>query len=1238
MKKLRSRGYIFRILCMILVLGSCKRPSVFIQRIYQQSHAPIETDRLVHTVYLVGDAGGDTTYSKSNFIQLKRSLQASQQDKTSVVFLGDNIYPRGLHSKDHPMRKEDEARIDAQIDVVKDFNGNVVFIPGNHDWKQGKREGFDAIIRQEDYIQDRLGKVFEPSDGCSGPDDIEVSDQLTIIAIDTQWWLHQYKKGRGEKDDCNFATKEGFLMEFKELLKKNRHKHVIVVGHHPLYSNGIHGGFFSWQDHFFPLRNFNRKLWIPLPFLGSIYPLYRSSFGNIQDVSHPVYQELKRELSVAMDEYDNVIYAAGHDHNLQYIPKQNTHHVISGSGSKLTRVTYNKKVGFAAQHRGYAKIDVYKNGDVFLSYFAGDLPKGEDSLIFKTRLYRKEIKDFNHSDTLRKPSYAGKTAIVTPEPAYAASPTKRFFFGDLYRDLWTKPLEVPVLDIHNRFGGLKPIEKGGGQQTVSLKLIGGDGKEYKLRGIRKSAKFLVREDLRGTLAQDLIYDGIAGSHPYASVAVPKLAEAANIYYTKPELVVVPKDSILGDYMKEFGGMFALLEIHPDDDLSEMENFGNSSEILNYSNALEELHQHYDHVVDAPFAVRSRLLDILIGDWDRHDDQWRWATLKNGDRTIYRPIPRDRDQVFFRFDGVVMSIANRKWLIRKFQPFKEDIRDMAGLNFNARFFDRDFLRQADKTVWLDQAYYLQKQLTDSVFWAAINDLPKEGVEFNGEEIFRVLKARRAKLVDFAKRYYKILTKEVDVIGTIEEDYFEATRLENGDVEVSVYPRKDGKKVKDKRFYHRVFKYDETKEIRLYGLGDDDEYEVVGKVDKSILIRIIADEKKDRIKDYSEVKGWSKKTRVYEVEGKQKIDMGKETKLLIRPVSDKYFYNRKEFKYDQLLPLPGIGFNPDDGFLLGGGFRFTKHGFKKEPYKYTHNLMLNHTFRANGVNLYYDADYINAFGKYDLGSKLVINQPKVFQFFGLGNEVEAVNRDIGDSEIRMNNIQIQSGLSRSSDDLSRRVSLFAEYQFVELEESSFTFDNPEVQELIERNDEFFTLSINYLHESVNDKLNPSRGIRFNTNISNTWSTNTSEVEFFKIKSTLSLYFPINISKKQTSLAMRFGYSDLFGDYNFYQANFLGGLDEIRGLTRNRFAGERVAYSNIELRKSFLRVPNYIIPFDFGLIGHFDFGRLWIEGQSSNTIHRSAGGGFFLTVLDYFSVVSTFSVSDDDEVLFVGTSFYF
>ena len=196
------------ILCFVAILliasVGCNRKSVFVQSSLEQNRTTNnELDNLAQVVYLIGDAGGEVEGSASNFKLLKAELDKSDQENTSVVFLGDNIYASGLHEESHPLRAEDEKRIDAQIDIVKDFKGNITFIPGNHDWQKGGKDGFQFIKRQEDYIQDKLGKVFDPSDGCPGPKDIEISKELSLIIIDTQWWLHQYKKGRGEQEDCN---------------------------------------------------------------------------------------------------------------------------------------------------------------------------------------------------------------------------------------------------------------------------------------------------------------------------------------------------------------------------------------------------------------------------------------------------------------------------------------------------------------------------------------------------------------------------------------------------------------------------------------------------------------------------------------------------------------------------------------------------------------------------------------------------------------------------------------------------------------------------------------------------------------------------------------------------------------------------------------------------------------------------------------------------------------------------
>lgn len=1219
---------------LVFIVVSCQKRAAFISKDNRALQGKYEAIESINELFLIGDVGESVESSYPALSLLSKELNKFNNKNSAVVFLGDNIYPKGLHAEGTEERAEDIKRLNAQLDALKGFKGEIVFIPGNHDWDKGGKAGFEAVKRQEDYIQDYLdAKVFHPSDGCAGPKEIEVSDNLTLIAIDTQWWLHQYEKGRGETDDCKFSTKEDFLLAFKEMLKKNREKQIVVVGHHPMYSNGRHGGYFKLKDHLFPLTNLKENLYIPLPLVGSIYPLYRSFVGNIQDIPNPDYQKIQIALTNAIAQYDNVIYACGHEHNLQYFNTKNAHYVVSGAGSKVSPLKYNSNLGFGAEQRGFARLSFSEEGTAILKYYSAEEENSESPIIFDQKLYSKYTKSFGNDLNLKKKSYKGMYKVVIPDSTYAAKGLKKVLFGDLNRALWTLPIKVPYLDIHSVHGGLKPIEKGGGQQTVSLKMRGGDGKVYKLREVKKSAEFLVIRELRGTFAQDMVYDGIAGSHPYASPAVAELVKAAELYYIEPNLVYIPKDSILGDYLDEFGGQLAILEVHPSKDLSDMKNFGNSSKIINTEKAIHELQKHQDHVVDLDFALQNRMMDMLIGDWDRHDDQWRWATFKEGEKTIYRPIPRDRDQAFFKFDGVVMNIANRKWLIRKFQPFSDDVRDIAGLNFNARYFDRSFLTEADKDDWVNAAEALKSKLTAENIEAALNTLPVESLEINGEEIKKTLLIRKEKLDEFAERYYKVLAKEVDIVGTTKKDYFEVIRKENGEVEVNVYPRKNGKKVEDERFYHRVFTKEETKEIRLYGLDGKDEYKIKGEVDKSILIRIIGGENKDKIEDNSKVSGWRNLTKVYDMDDNNKIETSKETRLFIRDSTDELFYDRKAFEYNSLAPVPSLGYNIDDGFIFGPGVVIKKHGFDKKPFAQKHTIKANYAFRAEGFNVYYDGHFTELFGKTDFVVNGRANQPLVYRFFGFGNDTELTDFQFDNSQVRMNNNEVDIHFSRPSKNLASRLNLILGYKYIGLDEKSDIDLGLESQ-----NQEFFKYGISYSFENVDKPLGPTKGIRFNTKISNTKSTLNKEVDFILLESDLAFYFPLEIFKKQSVLAFRAAYSENFGDYAFYQANFLSGTNEVRGLPRNRYAGDSKLYGNFEFRKSLLKNKNALALFDFGLLAHYDIGRVWFEDESSDKWHQSLGGGFFINIMDFFGIVGTYSVSDQDELFNVGTQFYF
>ncbi len=1190
--------------------------------------------KLLYTLYMIGDVGGDTSYAVPIMNKLERHLEGADPKNSGVVFLGDNIYPEGLHKKDHDLRAQDEARLNVQLDGLKKYDGDIVLIPGNHDWdRQGKR-GSKNVKRQEDYIQGYLdkGNVFRPSHGCPGPDVLKLAPGLVLIIIDTQWWLHQFDRPSGEKDGCDVRNEDELMVAFKDLLKKYRNQNVIVAAHHPLYSNGHHGGHFQFKDHVFPLTAKRKKAYVPFPIIGSLYPYYRKFLGHTQDITHPVYQDMKTKLLKAMNEYDNVIYAAGHEHNLQYTHRRNVHHIVSGSGSKLTYLKFDKNLDFGARQKGYSKIAYYDNGQVWLHFYVVDPESGEETEAYKKMLFTKSVVKNNPVAVKYKKSYKGRFATVVPDSNYAAGPVKRVFFGDLNRNLWTTPLKVPYLDINYVKGGLTPIKKGGGMQTLSLRVEGADGKQYTLRGIKKNATFLTESSLRGTIAQDVIYDGIAGSHPYASVTIPILSDAAGVYHANPSLVYVPKDSVLGDYLEEFGGMFCLFEERPDGDMSGEASFGNSKKVMNYKDAIAKMHGKYKHVPDTKYIVNARLFDMLIGDWDRHDDQWRWASFKEGNKTLYRPVPRDRDQAFFEFDGLFMNIANRKFLIRKFQPFNDDVRDISGLNFNARYFDRSYLIAASKEDWIQTAKTLQLNMTDQVFEEAIKTLPPEGYDVTGDEIIRTLKERRKRLVDFAASYYKVLAKEVSIPGTLKDDYFEVIRMENGNVEVNVYPYKKGEKVIEERYYHRVFKRKETKEIRLYGLGGKDIYHLEGNVRKSILVRIVGGEKKDHYIDKSSVSGLRKMTRIYESQKKNTYEKGSDTRVAELNDNRVYDYDRKDFVLDKTLPSASIGFNPNDGFYIGPGFNYVAQGFKKKPYSYSHKLLLNHAFGSNGYNLFYNYDIIDAIGRVDLAGSLTINGPLVYQYYGSGNEVETQENE--NYNVRMNDIKFVPSLKIASKSHSQILKLGLNLEriiFDEIPVAALTNEVPQ-------DNDFIGASLNYMFRNANHKLYPTRGVDFRVNLLWNSSTINSDVEYGQIGSELRLYLPILWLNKQATINFRTGFATNVGDYLFFQSNFLNGFKNFRGVQRNRYAGKTSAYNNVDFRFSLFKVRNYIAPFDFGLLAHVDLARVWEPGDDSDVWHYSHGYGAFVNIIDYILLVGTYSFSEVDNLLTVGTRFFF
>lgn len=457
---------------------------------------------------------------------------------------------------------------------------------------------------------------------------------------------------------------------------------------------------------------------------------------------------------------------------------------------------------------------------------------------------------------------------------YKRSGLHNFFWGKHYRPVWNAPVRVEVFDMATTHGGLQVEKQGGGMQTTSFTLENKDGIPYAFRSVDKDPIGVLPDFWQKTFVANIVRDQTSAANPYAGIVLPVLAEGAGIPHSTPELVYVhPNDSSFGEFSEHVQNKVFMIENKYDDDRALTPELGDAKDIVSSKKMFNNRFEKNSHFIDQKAFAKARLFDVFVNDWDRHEGQWEWAVYEEGGETIYRPIPKDRDNAFFLFDdGLISWIMSRKWAIRKFHSFSEDYKDVEALMVNAQFIDERALPEVAAEEFQAIAKELQTSLTDEVLERAVRQYPDSVYKLIGENTLQKLKSRRDKLPEAAEAFYRVLAKEVLVVGTDDMDIFEVKRLNDEETAVTVFRKSD-----NKQMYSRVFRRGETQQISLYGLADDDQFKIEGEVRKGIKVTVVGGRGEDAITDKSRVKkGWCKKTVVYDTIVGTELEASKETK--------------------------------------------------------------------------------------------------------------------------------------------------------------------------------------------------------------------------------------------------------------------------------------------------------------------------------------------------------------------------
>ncbi|MFA6084085.1 hypothetical protein [Mucilaginibacter sp.] len=812
----------------------------------------------------------------------------------------------------------------------------------------------------------------------------------------------------------------------------------------------------------------------------------------------------------------------------------------------------------------------------------------------------------------------------------------RALFGENYRKLWAVPVKIRVFHLQKEKGGLTILQAGGGMQTKSLRLRDPSGQEWVLRTVQKFPERKLPPNLRKTVAKDILQDQISTANPFAALTIPPMAEALHILHSNPEIVYIPDDPAFGKYRKDYANAVFLFEAR---EPLESDKTDNTAKVQ------AKLKDDNDVRVDDKMVLRARLLDMIIGDWDRHDDQWRWNKDKKGKSTLYTPIPRDRDQVYYKTSGVFPWIVSHQWLKAKFQPFSAKIRDIKAWNLNGQYFDRYFLNQLNEADWKEQIAYVQTHLTDEVIEDAFKRLPADIYKLSAPQLISIVKARRDNMTSQGIEYYKFLSQIVEIPMSDKKENFDIREEANGQVKVTI-----NKITKEDSIaqvvYTRSFDPAVTKEIRLYGLDGKDVFRVTGDGRSTIKVRMIGGNGVDTFAVAPTVKN---KGNLYIYDRSDKKNILPESsaaRLRLSKDTTVNNYVKDNYRFDRFEPIILAHYNNDYGISLIGGFSYTKHGFQKEPYAYRHKLLIDYSLERRSYLITYEGDFIKAIGNNDLSINITSRAPNsVNNFFGIGNESQFVdkgNKEIGYYRNRYDLINADIKLTHTYGSFKVNGGLAAQYYTSALDKNQHKFLNDynsaNPQENVFAHQYYAGLVAGTDLDTRNNPNRPTKGIYWHTTIKGLQQLgNNGDDRFGQIVSEFNFY--LNPGRDSVfTISNRTGVGTTIGNAAYYQQLKLGGLHTLRGYHTWRFTGKTMAYNDLELRLKVLDFNSYLFPGSVGILGFNDLGRVWSPNESSSQWHDGYGFGVYLIPADLISIQFSKGYSKEGSISYLSIGYNF
>jgi hypothetical protein len=804
-----------------------------------------------------------------------------------------------------------------------------------------------------------------------------------------------------------------------------------------------------------------------------------------------------------------------------------------------------------------------------------------------------------------------ETRTIVAGPEFDRSGKWRYWFGDGYRKAWTTPAALPVLDLATEAGGLTPLRQVGGFQTEGLAMKGANSRGYTFRKLEKHPERVLPKEWQDSELRAIAIDQTAAAHPAATAIVGSLAQSVGILFYGSRLAVMPDDPALGKFRQTFGGTVGTFDEYP------TPGYRGITEVVSTFDLWKKWREGGpENRVDSRAFLKARLFDLVVGNWDRHQAQWRWARIPGQPR--WEPLPEDADQAFTRYEGKAMGFVRS--VVPRFMRYSGRYpKRIEGLTTNNYDVTRWLLADVEWPTFEEVARELAAQMTDAAIDEAIHQMPPEWYAIDGAQMTKDLRERRDGIVGYARKFYLHLADRVDVRGSDRDDLASVVHADDGSLQLTLAPlNADG--TGGTPYYERRFSPKETQEIRLYLLGGNDRVVASGPRQGGIHVRVLGGAGNDVVDDAQ--------SGGLDVQDAQGVDVrrGPGTKVSEKewknpaPEADRPWLEPRNYGH-WTVPMFEAWWEPNQEVMVGGGFTRTAWGFRKYPWANMQSFSVLYSTGYNNVR----ATYAGQWRLSDtslLGSvKLRFSGVENMNFFGFGNETPWIS-DGKLYRTETNEYVVFPALSYQPS-TTFELHAGAEAKVVETKGGDSLVEQEKAYGTGNFGEAGLRAGFEYDSRGRALPMTAQRGMAAPDASAATAPPRVTGVRllaetffvpkawdvtgnFGGVEGSVAGY----LGNQKLALATRVGGRTLWGTYPWFEsASISGTAGDVRGYYDGRFRGDSSLFGNAELRYWLGHRKKAVLPLRWGLTAFGESGRVWYAGESSKKWHTGYGIGLMV-----------------------------